>query len=285
VQWATWDQAAIAALISGSIAIALGRLQPNPISKHVRPPAQEFAFVATLYSIWRLARQLPLVHEAGALERARDIDRFQQWLHLPTELSVQHFVMAHDTLARWTVAYYAAVHVPSLLVFLVWLYFRHREAYPRWRTALCLLTGFCLVIRFIRVAPPRFLTELGFVDLSNVQGLSVYGPVGTGVSDQFAAMPSIHVAWAAVVSLGIVAAGTSRWRWLFLPHLFITIFVVAATGHHWWMDGIVALVLLAISFRIDTMGRRLGRRRRMQRSAPAAIELEASEPSPQLQLS
>ena len=114
-----------------------------------------------------------------------------------------------------------------------------------------MLTAACLVIRYLRVAPPRFLPELGYVDLATRYGLSVYGPVGTGVSDQFAAMPSIHVGWAALVSFGIVAASTSKWRWVFMAHLVLTVYAVTATGNHWWLDSIAAAVLLAIALRID----------------------------------
>jgi hypothetical protein len=115
-----------------------------------------------------------------------------------------------------------------------------------------MLTAACLVIRYIRVAPPRFLPELGYIDLATRYGLSVYGPVGTGVSDQFAAMPSIHVGWAALVSFGIVAASSSKWRWVFIAHLVLTIYAVSATGNHWWLDGIAAIALLGIALRINS---------------------------------
>ena len=123
----------------------------------------------------------------------------QQTLHLPSELAMEQWVMRHDLLAHLTVWYYASLHVPSLIAFLIWLWFRHPEAYPRWRNALAVATGGCLFIRFIRVAPPRLLPDLGFVDLPAELGRDIYGPIGTGASDQFAAMPSIHVAWAVVV--------------------------------------------------------------------------------------
>ena len=123
--------------------------------------------------------------------------------------------------------------------------------YPRWRNSLAMLTAACLVIRYLRVAPPRFLPELGYIDLASRYGLSVYGPVGTGVSDQFAAMPSIHVGWAALVSFGIVAASSSMWRWVFMAHLVLTIFAVTATGNHWWLDSIAAVALLVVALRVD----------------------------------
>ena len=110
-------------------------------------------------------------------------------------------------------------------------------AYPHWRNALAILTAFCLFIRFVEVAPPRFLTDLGEIDVSVMYGIDVYGEAGNGVSSQF-------------------AAGTSRWRWIGMAHLVLTMLVIAATGHHWWLDGIVALALLWVALQLDTLGRR-----------------------------
>jgi hypothetical protein len=99
--------------------------------------------------------------------------------------------------------------------------------------------------------------------------MSVYGPVGTGVSDQFAAMPSIHVGWAAVVSFGVFAATTSRWRWLFLLHVVLTTLAVVATGNHWWLDGFVAIGLLGVGLLADSAARRLLARRAQPEDEPS----------------
>lgn len=262
MSWATWDEAAIASAVSVVMMLMLPAVWPGKVSKALAPALREFALVSALYSLWRLARQLPVTHEDGALERARHIDAFQQALHLPTEISLQHFVTRADWLAGLTNDYYATLHVPALLIFLVWMFVRHRDHYPHWRNGLAGLTLFCLVIRFIRVAPPRFVQELGFVDLSDAHGFDVYGDVGTGISDQFAAMPSIHVGWAAVVALGVFTVSTSPWRWVVVLHLPVTLFVVAATGHHWWLDGIVAIAALWLSLALDSyVRRRLAHRR------------------------
>ncbi len=279
MDWPTWNEAALAALVSGLVACALRR-RPHWRPGAVAAPAfAEFTLVAALYSVWRVARTLPLTRDEGAIERARQIVTLQHDLHLPTELSLQQLVLRHDWLAQATNTYYATLHVPTLIAFLVWLFVRHRETYPRWRNGLVILTAFCLVIRFERVAPPRFLPDLGYVDLSTRYGLSIYGPVGTGVSDQFAAMPSIHVGWAAVVSFGVVAAGTSPWRWLFLLHLVLTVLVVSASGHHWWLDGIVAVALLGVALTIDTAVRRLAARTQDERTGTTASSTaDASKP-------
>lgn len=276
--WPTWQQGVALAVVCLSGVAVLRRRPPSKVRDAAAPALTELALLGALYAVWRIARTLPFATEDGAIERARHIDDLQQWLHFPTELSLQHFSLDHQWVGRGLNWYYAIVHVPATVTFLVWLFVRHRDAYPRWRNALAMVTGFCLVIRFVRVAPPRFLTDLGYVDLATTFGWSVYGPVGTGVSDQFAAMPSIHVGWAAVVAFGVVAASTSRWRWLALGHLVLTMLAVSATGNHWWLDGLVAIGLLGVALWIDS--RVFSRRRTVLNPVPADGEAERSFEQP-----
>jgi len=93
--------------------------------------------------------------------------------------------------------------------------------------------------------------------------------VGTGASDQFAAMPSIHVAWACIVCFGIFTSTTSRWRWIGPIHLALTFWCVMATANHWWMDGLVACALVGLSLLIDDGARRLLARRGRRGRGPA----------------
>lgn len=272
MRWPSWDQAAIATLVLGLLAV-VGRRSGRPRLVGATAAAGEVALVSFLYAIWRLARQLPLVRDAGAYERGRQIWDLQRALRLPSELAIERWVIAHTWLAEATVLYYATMHVPGLLIFLVWLWVRHRDRYPRWRNVLAIATGLCLLLRFVRVAPPRLLPELGFVDLAARLGHDVYGPVGTGASDQLAAMPSIHVAWAAIVGIGAWSAGRSSWRWLGPAHLALTFWAVVATANHWWLDGLVAVVLVLVAVALDEAVRRVWRRGR-------GVDRAAGHPSP-----
>lgn len=260
-KWPTWQQAWTTTLICLVLLLVVRRMRPSRFTEFSLPTLQEFAVLTGLYGLWRTAKKLPLTQSEGALERARSIVDFQEAIWLPTEISLQNFVIDNDPLGWLSAAYYIVMHVPALFAFLAWMFWRHRDHYARWRNVLAMTTAGCLFIRFVHVAPPRFLTDLGYEDLSEVYDLSVYGPVGTGVSGQFVAMPSIHVAWAGVIGFGIIAAGVSRWKWLFAAHLPITVLVVVVTGHHWWLDGIVALGLIGLSLLIDDGVRRLWRRR------------------------
>ena len=272
-KWPTWQQAWITSVICIVVYLVVRRLRPSWFTEMSLPVLHEFALLTGLYGLWRSAKHLPLDKTDGALERARWIVEFEHAIGLPTELSLQEFALRHDWLGRFAATYYFNMHIPSLFAFLIWMFWRHRDAYGRWRNVLALTTAGCLFIRFVHVAPPRFLTDLGYQDLSEIYHKSVYGPVGTGVSGQFVAMPSIHVGWAAVIGFGIVAAGTSRWKWLFAAHLPITVLVVSATGHHWWLDGIVAMGLVGLALAID-IGVRQWWRSRRQRSEGGAERVE-----------
>ncbi|MGA9275877.1 phosphatase PAP2 family protein [Ilumatobacter sp.] len=258
-KWPTWQQAWITMLICIALFLIVRRLRPSRFTEVSLPILHELAVLTGLYGLWRSAKKLPLTQSDGAIERARSIVDFQNAVGWPTELSLQEFVVAHQPLGWLSAAYYIGMHVPTVFAFLIWMFWRHRDKYGRWRNVLAMTTAGCLFIRFWHVAPPRFLTDLGYQDLSEVYDMSVYGPVGTGVSGQFVAMPSIHVAWAAVIAFGVVASTSSRWKWLFAAHLPITILVVAATGHHWWLDGVVAIGLVGLSLAIDEGVRRMWR--------------------------
>ena len=274
--WPTWYQAA--ALTAVCLVLGLVSSRSGLKRGHgVAAAAREVALVSFLYMLWRLARVLPLVRDEGAEHRGRQIYDLQKWLHLPSELTIENWVFRHHWLAEFCVAFYATAHVPMLIGFLIWLYRRHRADYARWRTALSITTGFCLFIRFVRVAPPRLLPELGFFDMANALHKSVYGPVGTGVSDQYAAMPSIHIAWAGIVCFGILQASRSKWRIIGPIHLALTFLAVVATANHWWMDGIVALFLIAISLGMDWSARRIAATIRARRAGPADGTLGAAD--------
>jgi membrane-associated phospholipid phosphatase len=97
------------------------------------------------------------------------------------------------------------------------------------------------------LAPPRMLPGEGFVDTMEVYGPSAYGAGTESVTNQYAAMPSLHAAWALFVGFALVAVLTRRWRWAALLHPVLTVLVVVATGNHYWLDVIAAAALVVLA--------------------------------------
>uniref|UniRef100_UPI001ABF7F72 phosphatase PAP2 family protein n=1 Tax=Streptomyces carpinensis TaxID=66369 RepID=UPI001ABF7F72 len=123
---------------------------------------------------------------------------------------------------------------------------------------LAAVTAAALVLHLtFPLAPPRMLAEAGLVDTARAFGPSVYGPPKTDhLSNQFAAMPSLHFGWALMVAIALIMATTSRRRWLWLLHPLLTLLVIVGTANHYWLDAIAAAALLALALAVIPLPRR-----------------------------
>ena len=204
--WLPWKAAlALAAALAIVPFLVVIGLFAKPRSRHVQYAlsfARETAVVLALYALWQFAGTLSLLQVVGAVARGRWIFHFEHQVHLPTELRVQHGVLTSAAVTQALNVFYATVHFPAMITFLIWMFVRHRDHYPQVRNTVVLVTGSALAIQLIPVAPPRLTTGLGFVDTPALFHQSVYARVGAPGPDQLSAMPSVHVAWAVMVALG-----------------------------------------------------------------------------------
>jgi membrane-associated phospholipid phosphatase len=211
--------------------------------------AREILLVVALFLAYKIGRLAADGHVGEALANAQHVWQLERFLHLPSEYSLQHLILSQEWLVKAANCYYAYVHFPATAAGLIFLYIWRRDRYVPTRRLLAWLTAGALVVHLLMpLAPPRMLTAIGMVDTGRLYGPAVYGSPSTDtLTNQYAAMPSLHVAWAVVVALAMIGAtrSRSRWRWLWLAHPAITLFVVVVTGNHYWLDAIVALVLLA----------------------------------------
>ncbi|MFI1195070.1 phosphatase PAP2 family protein [Micromonospora sp. NPDC020750] len=209
---------------------------------------RELTLVAVLFLAYKVARVAVVGRAATAVENGEFIWRLERLLRLPSEAALQLPLLAGDLPVRLANSYYAYVHFPATAACLVWLYLR-RPAHYRWtRRALAGLTAAALALHLlVPLAPPRLTPLTGMVDTGSRYGPAVYGAPGADeLSNQYAAMPSLHVGWAVAVAVALVAATAGRLRWLWLAHPIATVLVVVGTGNHYWLDGVVAAALLAL---------------------------------------
>jgi hypothetical protein len=172
----------------------------------------------------------------------------ERTVHFPSEVWLQNLILGHPDLVRASNYYYATAHLTGMAVFLVWLWLRHRDRYPRWRNIVAIFTGIALLIEMIPVAPPRLIGGTGLVDTAQAYGQSVYTAIGSGVADQYAALPSIHAGWALIIAVACATCSRSRWRWIGVLHGVLTLFVIVATANHYWFDSVAAAVVLAFAW-------------------------------------
>jgi predicted MFS family arabinose efflux permease len=157
-----------------------------------------------------------------------------------------------------------------LVATLVWLFVWHRDRYKRIRTTLVGLTGLCLLVQLNPVAPPRMLPGTAMVDTAVEYHQSVYATTAGFDPDQLSAMPSVHVGWAILVAIAIIGTARTRWRWLAVLYPMMTTLAVIVTANHFWLDGIVAGLILVLVLAVQAGARRAVSRLRRARAAESA---------------
>ncbi|MFD9488509.1 phosphatase PAP2 family protein [Streptomyces sp. NPDC059991] len=213
-----------------------------------RPPlVRELLLVTALFVVYKFGRQLANGHETRALHNADRVWDWERALQLPGEGAVQRLLLHNETVIHVANTFYATVHFPATIAFLVWLYVRRPAHYLWSRRVLALVTTAALALHILLpLAPPRMLASAGLVDTAQVYGPSVYAatPDTDTMANQFAAMPSLHFGWALMVAIGLIAATRGRWRRLWLLHPALTLLVIVGTANHYWLDALVATALL-----------------------------------------
>lgn len=222
---------------------------PGTLDK-IAVAVREIGIVVGLFVLWRLASAISVGGDAGAFARGRWIWRLERTLRLPSELSVQNGLLRHHDLVQAVNVFYLAAHVGGLVLFLPWLFIRHREHYRQWRNVIAVFTGVSVLIQLVSVAPPRLLPQYGFVDTGALYHESAYQHLGHGLIGQLSSMPSIHVGWAIAIAWAVISTSSSRLRWLVIAHPILTVYAVVATANHFWLDCIAAAGLVLVVYAV-----------------------------------
>jgi hypothetical protein len=216
----------------------------------------EVVIIAAFYGLYSWTRDIhgDNTNAIGLATRNADrIIRFERDLHIFDEARIQHwFLQDHTFLSFWN-DYYASVHFVAVIGVLLWLFFWRPAHYRFWRNTLAVCTALALVgFTFFPVLPPRLLpSSYHFVDtLRTIGGLWNFssGPVND-VSNQYAAMPSLHTGWSTWAALALGASSRRRWvKVALLAYPAATIFCIVVTGNHYFADAAGGLVALGVAY-------------------------------------
>jgi hypothetical protein len=276
-----WHQAAVAGAALAGATVGL-RAAQRPRLRAAAVFTQESGLLLGLFALWQLAGSHAVIGPEGALSRSLWIWDFERAVRLPSEASLQHVFLPHPLLIQFFNLYYDSLHFPVLITCLVWLFVRHRDRYRQVRTTVVGLTGACLLVQLIPVAPPRMLPESGMVDTAVLYHQSVYTSVAGFNADQLSAMPSVHVGWAILVAVAVITTARTRWRWLAIGYPVMTTLAVVVTANHFWLDGIVAGLLLAAVLAGQSASRRVAPQIRLVRVRADAGGADWGRPADQV---
>ncbi len=209
---------------------------------------REIALIAVFYVAYTLVRLLIPHDETAAYAHAGQVLRLERALGIDTELSLNRGLMDLPWLARLANVFYATAHFVVTLAVLVWLYRRRPAHFARLRTSLVVATAVALIGFWVYpLAPPRFLGTSGFVD--PVTALHTFGlyssPEAGSLTNQFAAMPSMHAGWALwCASAVITMVRRPIVRAIAALYPIVTILVIFSTANHYVLDAVAGIAIM-----------------------------------------
>lgn len=189
---------------------------------------------------------------ARAETHGRQILDLERWLHLDIEHWANHAVVNIAWMRNFFDFYYESFHFVVPLSVLAVLYWRRPVDY-RWARASLGFTTILALVGFwlYPLAPPRLMPGFGIIDtVHGVQDFSKpdYGTL-TALTNQYAAMPSLHFGWSLWCGL-VIAIIAPRWwmKALGLLHPFFTATAIVVTGNHWVLDAVGGAMVVGGGF-------------------------------------
>jgi PAP2 superfamily len=223
-----------------------------------RPRAQaEVALLVLLYFGYSVGRLLGHAGLPAATAHARDLLHVEVLLHLNIERHANEVLDSVPLLALIGSYWYALLHYIVTPVVLLWAYHARPLHYRRVRNALVLASAIGLVgFTLIPMAPPRMLP--GYVDTlaTTAQhgwwGGDASAPRGLGaLTNQFAAMPSLHVGWALWCAWVVFTLANRRWvRIAAIAYPIGTTLVVVGTANHYVLDAVAGMLVMLVAIHV-----------------------------------
>jgi PAP2 superfamily len=224
--------------------------------------ARELVLVAVFLAVYEEIRWHMVQAGGAAAGHALSVVSAERALGLFHERAVQAVFTPWDSITDTFNTYYGGTHFLVPAAILAWLILRHPERYARARTALAVMTAVAFVCFWLYpVAPPRLLpASFGFVDtLRDGASGHLEGSLINTAGDQYASMPSLHVAWAVWCALALYPM-FRHWalRALVVAYPVMTTLVVVATGNHYFLDAAAGTLLACLVWAVVSRAARTG---------------------------
>jgi hypothetical protein len=238
----------------------------------------EILLIIGFYIVYSAVRNLNgnslLEPPAHALEHAKQIIELERRLGIFHEARIQDWAEHSTPLIVAANYFYGSLHFIVTIFAGVFLYRRYSDDYPRFRNALGITTALALIgFTIYPLTPPRLLISdpfhplnYGFSDtLAQYPAFWSFNSGGLkNLSNQFAAMPSVHIAWSTWCALALVPRLKSRTgRILAACYPLMTLVVIVISANHYFLDAVGGWIILAIGWFVSGLVTRAGRTRRV----------------------
>jgi hypothetical protein len=209
--------------------------RPNLFARRL-PWWGEALIAIAFYWLYDAVQALTQSSKDVAVDHGNDVVNAENSLHIWVEPDINRWATHHRTLSLIAGYDYALAHVIVTATVLAFLWWRRPRLEVPMRNGLVALSVVALLVYWTYpVAPPR-LTVSGLTDTLITNDILGAGHVHEGVVNLYAAMPSLHVAWALWCAAAVVMSLRSRWRHLAWLYPAWTTFVIVATANHYFLD-------------------------------------------------
>ena len=217
---------------------------------------REVLYVLAFYGVYSFIRNQfgsASVSPERAFDNAKLVIDIERAIGTYHEESIQQaFLGWRWFIQAWNV-FYGTFHFIVTTFCIVWLFRRFPGRYVKWCTTLAATTALALIgFATFPLMPPRLLPEsYGFVDtLREYGGLwSFDDGAMSKVSNQYAAMPSLHFGWSMWCALVLVPTLRSPWlKALAAIYPLLTLFAIVVTGNHFWLDAAGGALVLGLGY-------------------------------------
>lgn len=252
--------------------------------EHFKPSFKQYSgfrelllFVVFLL-FYKVSRGLAIGDEATAFANAQLVIEWEHQLGILYELPIQQYFLDKETLVKAINWIYIKLHIPTTIIFFVWLFYKRRKNYLFIRNGF-LIANIITIFFFVwfPCAPPRMIngaevnqySELGIQVLQNLQAMGI--PLGSGFVDtlyeisgvnlykginsklfnQFAAMPSMHFGNSLLIAFGVYLYAKNNWikilAWLYPAFVLL---VIVMTGNHFFLDAVLGGIIVLAPYPI-----------------------------------
>ena len=216
----------------------------------------ELPLILLVYAVYSAGRLLARGDVTTAVDHGLEILRIEKVFYLNAEHPLNRLFTREPWIGIPADFWYASLHYMVTPAVLVWIFRSRTVRYRAARTWLLTSTFIGLIgFTLLPTCPPRLLAAShGFVD--TMAQYSDYGwwggeasaPRGLGgMTNQYAAMPSLHVGWALWCGVMLWRYGGTRLAKVAgVAYPLITTIVVMGTANHYFLDALAGAAVMGV---------------------------------------
>lgn len=240
---------------------------PSPLLLRIGGLIRQAAIIYLLERVYELTRGIVPQQYTVALDHGLEVVSLERSLHIFDEWRLQRFVLDHhpwllgplalhkDAIVAFINNFYLYGHFIGTVVFLIWLFLFRRREFPFVRDLIFATTGMTLVIYVLfPMMPPRLMgahmdLPHGYHFQDTIAQVLNYKLQQFQVGyNPYAAMPSLHFAWALILGATLVSIGRNPLlRVVGALYPFVMLITIVVSGNHLFLDAVGSVVVVSVA--------------------------------------